>query len=96
MQLSGYRLRIDWQAFFTVVKRAEMSSALRELKDCPTLFVHCRGDNLTPYQSAMELYGEIRQPKEVLLVKGGFHTAPLLPGKLRRGWTQWAVATLMV
>lgn len=95
MRLAGYRIHVDWQAFFEITKKAKMSAALHEVENCPTLFVHCRGDSMTPYQAALKLYEEAGQPKDLLLVKGGFHSAPLMPGGLRRGWTKWAVAALM-
>ena len=95
MRISGYRLRVDWQAFFETLKNAKMSTALLELKNCPTLFVHCKGDNLTPYKSALELYEKVKQPKDILLARGGFHSTPLQRGNLRRNWTQWTVSALM-
>jgi len=95
MRIAGYRLRVDWQAFFETLKNAKMSTALRELKNCPILFVHCKGDYLTPYQAALELYEKVKQPKDILLASGGFHSTPLQRGSLRRDWTQWAVSALM-
>jgi pimeloyl-ACP methyl ester carboxylesterase len=95
MHLLAYGLRVDWWGFLDVLTKAKMSTALRELKDCATLFVHCEGDSLTPYQPALELYEKARQPKDLFLAKGGFHSAPLQLGGLRGGWTRWAVATLM-
>lgn len=95
MHLLAYQLRVDWRAFLEVLMKAKMSTTLRELKNCATLFVHCEGDSLTPYQPALELYEKAKQPKDLFLAKGGFHSAPLQLGGLRRGWTQWAVATLM-
>ena len=95
MRMAGYRLRVDWQAFFETLKNAKMSTALLELKNCPILFVHCKGDNLTPYQAALELYEKVKQPKDILLARGGFHSTPLQRGNLRRNWTQWTVSALM-
>ncbi len=93
--LARYRLHADWQAFFRALTKTKLSLSLRELKNCPTLFVHCRGDHLTPYQLTMKLYERANRPKDLLLTEGGFHSAPLLSKKLRSRWTQWAVATLM-
>jgi pimeloyl-ACP methyl ester carboxylesterase len=91
--LAGYRLHADWQAFFRALTK--LSTSLRELKSCSKLFVHCRGDHLTPYQLTMKLYEKANHPKDLLLTEGGFHSAPLLSRNLRSQWTQWAVATLM-
>ena len=95
MHLLAYGLRVDWWGFLEVVAKVKMSTALRELKNCATLFVHCEWDVLTPYQPALQLYEVARQPKDLFLAKGGFHSAPLQLGGLRGGWTRWAVATLM-
>jgi hypothetical protein len=93
--LARYRLHADWQAFFRALTKMKLSTSLRELKNCPTLFVHCRGDHLIPYQLTMKLYERANRPKDLLLAEGGFHSAPLLSKNLRSRWTQWAVATLM-
>lgn len=61
--LAGYRLRANWQAFFRVLTKTKLSVALRELRSCTTLFVHCRGDRLTPYQLAMKLYEKANHPQ---------------------------------
>ncbi len=95
VHLAGYQQRVDWRGFLEVVTRAKMSTALCELKNCSKLFVHCQGDSLTPYQAVLELYKKAEKPKGFLFDRGGFHSAPLLPGSLRAGWTRWVVATLM-
>ena len=92
--LRGGRILADWQAVFEVLTQTKMSMALRKLKRCSMLFVHCRGDRLTPYRLAMKLYEEADHPKNLLLAEGGFHSAPLQSSNLRSQWTQWAVATL--
>ena len=94
MYLAGYNLSVDWRAFFEALKGAQMSAVLHDLTGCSTLFVHCRGDSLTPYRAAVELYEHAEQPKDLLLARGGSHSTPLLPGNLRRQWTEWAVHTL--
>lgn len=94
--LASYQQHINWQGFLRTLRKMKMSIALREVKSCSTLFVHCRGDSLTPYQAAMKLYEKANQPKDLLLVEGGFHSAPLQLEDLRGQWTQWAVATLTV
>jgi len=92
---ASYQLHADWQAFFRALTKTKLSTSLRGVKSCSKLFVHCRGDHLTPYQLAMKLYEKASQPKDLLLAEGGFHSAPLLSRNLRSQWTQWAVATLM-
>jgi len=92
--LAGYQQNINWRAFLATLRKMKMSIALHEGRNCSTLFVHCRGDSLTPYQTAMRLYEKANQPKDMLLVEGGSHSAPLQLENLRRQWTQWAVTAL--
>lgn len=95
MYLTGFRLLVDWRAFFKILTKVQMSTALHELHNCSTLFVHCRGDRLTPYQAMVQLFEQANQPKDLLVARAGFHSAPLLPGNLRNRWTRWAATTLM-
>ena len=92
---AGHRIHADWQEVFAALTKSKLSIALRKLKSCSKLFVHCRGDYLTPYRLATKLYEKANHPKDLLLAKGGFHSTPLLSRGLRSQWTQWAVATLM-
>jgi pimeloyl-ACP methyl ester carboxylesterase len=94
MKLRGQRMRINWQRFFEVYKSGDLSTALAKVKSCPILFVHCRGDRYAPYQSAVQLYEQARQPKEIILEPGGFHSAPTRSGKLRGKWVNWLVSVL--
>lgn len=94
-RLDGSRRNADWQALIKTLTGMRLSLALRQLADCPKLFVHCRGDRVTPYRLASKLYEKAGQPKELLLFEGGFHSAPLHLGSLRRRWTSWAATTLV-
>lgn len=94
MYLRGYKLCIDWQKYFMTLSNMKISTALQSLGHCPKLFVHCQGDKRTPYQTAIEFYQKAPEPKDLLLAKGGFHAAPLLPGNLRKTWISWVVAHL--
>jgi hypothetical protein len=67
---------------------------VRDLRDCAVLFVHCDGDSITPYTTAVTLYETATGPKEILISAGGFHSTPLLAGRVRRNWTDWTVNTL--
>ena len=92
MWIRGYRARVNWQKTLRVGEKVR-SVALEQMGDFPKLLVHCSGDSVTPYASALELYERLDSPKE-FLVAPGFHSTPLLPGKLRDRWVDWLVAAL--
>jgi len=94
MRIAGYRVRVNWSRFFNIMGRARLSAVIRELRDCAILFVHCDGDSIAPYSTAVALYETARGPKEILLSEGGFHSTPLLAGRVRRDWTDWTANTL--
>ena len=93
MRIRGYRLRINWQSALGIGQRLR-SVALEQMGDFPKLFVHCEGDTIAPYEGALDTYERVEPPKELLLSKGGFHSSPLLPGRLREGWGTWLVCAL--
>ncbi len=94
MYLARYQVRVDWHKFFTTLLEMRMSDVLQKLRNCPKLFVFCQGDKVTPYQQSVFVYESACEPKEILVMPGGFHTTPLLPGKLRTQWINWAITTL--
>lgn len=94
MRIAGYRVRVDWNRFFHIFSRARLSAAMRELRDCAVLFVHCEGDAISPAATAVALYETAQGPKEILISQGGFHSTPLLAGSVRRNWTDWTAYTL--
>lgn len=94
-RFAGFQLNANWQAFFQTLTKMKLSLVLSELRACSKLFVHCRGDHLTPYQLALRLYEKASSPKDLLLFEKGSHSAPLCSGRLHRRWIKWTVATLM-
>lgn len=94
MWLRGYRLRINLEKSMESWVKLNPATAIEKIGAFPKLFVHCKGDKLTPYEGALKLYEKAGLPKEFLLSKGGFHAAPLFPGKLRGKWIAWLVSIL--
>ncbi|MBM3183445.1 MAG: alpha/beta fold hydrolase [Chloroflexi bacterium] len=94
MYLGGFRVRVDWDKFAAAMPQLKMSNAVGKLDGCSKLFVFCEGDSVTPYHKSAFVYAVACEPKEMILMKGGIHTTPLLPGNLRSQWTSWAVKTL--
>ena len=94
MKLQGKHMKVNWQRVFEVYKSGALSTALAKMKPCPILFVHCRGDRYSPYQSAVELYQRARAPKDIILEPGGSHSTPRVSRKIRNKWVSWLVAIL--
>jgi len=98
MYLLGYRLRMNLeqsleQSLESWVKLDPLTN-IEKLGAFPKLFIHCKGDKWIPHEAALGLYEKASSPKEFLLSKSGFHSAPLFPGKLRRKWIAWLVSVL--
>ena len=94
MWLRGYRLLVDWEKSLELWSRLEFVIDLERLGAFPKLFVHCKGDKIAPYESVLELYHKTAPPKELFGAERGFHSTPLLPGRLRKRWTAWLVSVL--
>jgi len=95
MWLRGYRVRIDLEKSLPLFSMREgIKAAVQRIKPYPILFVHCEGDKAIPYQHSIRLYEEAKPPKELLLVKGGSHSTPLFPGRVRKRWLDWLVSVL--
>lgn len=95
MYLHSYSVRVNWQKFFDALRKLKMSSALENLDDCAKLFVFCLGDKVTPYSKSSLVYQTAPMPKDILLVSGGNHTAPLSKKMLRASWLEWTKQTLL-
>jgi fermentation-respiration switch protein FrsA (DUF1100 family) len=94
MWLRGYELRINWRRSLEVWSRLKASLALSRINPIPLLFVHCQGDREVPYQDSVSLYEQANPPKDLYITPGGFHSAPLLPGRVRERWMNWLIAVL--
>jgi pimeloyl-ACP methyl ester carboxylesterase len=94
MRIARYQVKVNWRRFSNVVRSARLRSTVRDLRDCAMLFVHCDGDNITPCETAMALYESATGPREVMISEGGFHSTPVLAGKVQRCWTDWTVDAL--
>lgn len=94
MGIRGYRLRIHPEKSLELWGKLNPLTVIEKIGAFPKLFVHCEGDKFSPYEGALKLYEKAGPPKELLVSKGGFHSAPIFPGKLRRKWIAWLVSTL--
>jgi pimeloyl-ACP methyl ester carboxylesterase len=81
MWTQGYRLRINLEEGLDSWEKLNPSTNIEEM-------------GAFPYEGVLELYERAQPPKELLLSEGGFHAAPLFPGKLREKWISWLVSVL--
>jgi pimeloyl-ACP methyl ester carboxylesterase len=94
MAINGFSVRVNWQKFLAALRETRMSSALEKLDECAKLFVFCLGDRVTPYRKSVLVYETAPAPKEVLVMRGGNHTAPLSRKCLRASWLEWTADNL--
>jgi hypothetical protein len=95
MWLRGYRLHIDWEKSLELWSRLGFIIDLERLGALHKLFVHCKGDRVASYDGVLELYRRVAPPKELIGVERGFHSSPLLPGRLRKMWMAWLASVLI-
>lgn len=95
MWLRGYRLHIDWEKSMELWNRLGFIIDLERLGALHKLFVHCKGDRVASYDGVLELYRRAAPPKELIGVERGFHSSPLLPGRLRKRWMAWLASVLI-
>ncbi|MEA1958324.1 MAG: alpha/beta fold hydrolase, partial [Chloroflexota bacterium] len=89
MWIRGYKMRIDIRQDTESWAALNSSDNIAKINDTPKLFMHCKGDKWLPYEKTVELYEKAKIPKEMVLLEGGFHVTPLLPGKPRESWISW-------
>ena len=92
MRRNGFRLTIDWPRAVAAWGAGGAKRAVKEMSPRPILFVHCRWDNLAPYQASVELYELASPPKELFLKRWGFHSSPYRWPWMRKRWLDWLVS----
>jgi len=60
------------EAFFEDARRFDLLQAVEGLKGC--LFLHGKGDEVVPFQDALELYRRAKEPKELVLFEKADHS----------------------
>lgn len=94
MWLRGYTLRVNVEEGPESLMKLNPLPYIDKIGDFPKLFVHCKGDRWLAYKEVHRLYEIAPPPKNYILSEGGFHSAPLFPGKLRGRWISWLVSVL--
>lgn len=60
------------EAFFEDAKKFDLLEVIGGLKGC--LFLHGKGDEVVPYEDALELYRKAQEPKELVLFEAADHS----------------------
>ncbi|MBI2858030.1 MAG: alpha/beta hydrolase [Chloroflexi bacterium] len=89
MKLRRQHLRVDWRQWEEVGYQGVLSDRLKAEHRWPVLFVHCVKDGWARYEQVEKLFAACAAPKEMILDSGGFHSRPLLPGRIRAQWIGW-------
>ena len=94
MMYRGYSMRIDIGHDAESWRSLDPATNIDKTGRIPKLFMHCKGDKWLPFEKTAALYEKAHQPKEMVLLEGGFHVTPLLPGKPREKWISWLTSIL--
>ncbi len=101
MRVRDYRMCVDWEASLASRTEHSLLTSLQNGIPCPLLWVTCGEDRRVSAGGVLVLllYQSIPKPrtgitKRELLYAKGFHSTPLLPGKVRRQWISWLVNKL--
>ncbi len=92
--LRGYRLRVRWSETLQTWGTGQAGIAILDVPERPTLFVHCAGDTSVPVMASEILYQKFTGPKDLMIVPGGWHAAPIARTSIRSLWVNWLVRTL--
>lgn len=67
----------------------DVAQAVAKIAPRAVFFVHCKGDEIIPYQSSERLYAAAGEPKKLLLLQGGHHRFAQQDGAIHRLTVEW-------
>jgi hypothetical protein len=68
--------------------------AVSKIAPRAVFLIHCKGDEIIPYQRTEELYAAAREPKKLLLLDDGHHRFAQQDGTVHRLTMEWLRETL--
>ena len=69
--------------------KQDVLAAVPKIAPRGVLFIHCKGDEVIPYQSTERLYEAAGEPKKLLLLDGGHHRFAQQDGTVHRLSMEW-------
>ena len=81
--------RIQRKPIMAWLHAQDIFKAVPKIAPRPIFFVHCKGDEVIPYQSTERLYAVAGEPKKLLLLDGGHHRFAQQDGTVHRLTVEW-------
>jgi len=81
--------RVQRKLLIAWMEKQDIHKAVPRIAPRPIFFIHCKGDEVIPYQSTEELYALAGEPKKLLLLEGGHHRFAQQDGTVHRLTVEW-------
>jgi fermentation-respiration switch protein FrsA (DUF1100 family) len=94
LQQSAATVRLDPAGFSRYLREHDVMASVGKLSPRPLLLIHCRGDQVVPYQLSEKLFAAAGEPKELWLLDGGSHGSAQHDPELQSRVVDWLEAVL--
>jgi dipeptidyl aminopeptidase/acylaminoacyl peptidase len=71
------------------LEKQDLHASVAKIAPRPIFFIHCKGDEIIPYQETEKLYAAAGQPKKLLLLDDGHHRFAQQDGTVHRLSMEW-------
>ena len=88
--------RIQRKPIMAWLEKQDILNAVPKIAPRAVMFVHCKGDEVIPYQSTERLYAAAGEPKKLLLLEDGHHRFAQQDGTVSRLTMEWLREALEV
>jgi len=72
-EFEGMSLHLTLPDYLCYLRQHDLFAAVSRISPRALFLIHCRGDEIVPYQNSQRLYELAGQPKKLLLLEGGDH-----------------------
>lgn len=81
--------RVQRKPITAWLQKQNIASAVARVAPRAIFFIHCKGDEVIPYQSTEQLHAAAGQPKKLLLLDAGHHRFAQQDGTVHRLTMEW-------
>ena len=81
--------RVQRRPLIAWLQQQDIFTAVPKIAPRAVFFIHCKGDEIIPYQSTERLYVVAGEPKKLLLLEGGHHRFAQQDGTVHRLTMEW-------
>jgi hypothetical protein len=71
------------------LEKQDLQAAVAKISPRPIFFIHCKGDEIIPYQETERLFAAAGEPKKLLLLDDGRHRFAQQDGTVHRLSMEW-------